>query len=244
MQPTNLINCACVIHGDLYPWSYVENLHQMLRQNFSVPTKLHVFTERGRAVPDYMVKHNLVDWPGVAGKKRAWWYKMQMFNPEHYSGPMLYFDLDVVITGDLNWVLQLDPSKFWSIRDFRYLWRPKWQGINSSMMWWDTGKFEYIWQDFKSKNLNSIMSVYAGDQDYLTAMIDPKQLRFVDQDLVKSWRWQVKDGGMDMRTRVYRRPDAGSIIDPKTSVIVFHGTPKPHEIADPVIAKYWNTNTA
>jgi hypothetical protein len=243
MKFKDCINCACVIHGDLYPWMYVENLYHMLTKNFSLPVRLHVFTESHRAVPDHMIKHNLVDWPGVSGKKKGWWYKMQMFNPEHFAGPMLYFDLDVVISGTLDWVPSLDSKHFWSIRDFRYLWRPKWQGINSSMMWWDTTRFAHIWNDFKERDLNTIMRAYSGDQDYLTAMIDYKALRFVDENLIKSWRWQVKDGGMDMRSRLYRRPDAGSIVDPRTSVIVFHGTPKPHEINDPIINGYWKANT-
>jgi hypothetical protein len=50
-----------------------------------------------------MVKHILDDW-GISGPKRSWWYKMQLFNPAHFAGNLLYFDLDVVIANQLNWI--------------------------------------------------------------------------------------------------------------------------------------------
>lgn len=211
----------------------------MLRRNFTVPIKFHVFTELGRDVPNYMVKHALTDWPGVSGKKKGWWYKMQMFDPGHIQGQVLYFDLDVVITGNLDWILTLDPEQFWTIRDFKYLWRPQWQGINSSMMYWNTLKFGKIWHNFQGRQIAAVMREFHGDQDFLTATIPGHLVKFVDHQLIKSWRWQVKDGGMDMRTRIYRSPNAGSIIDPATKIVVFHGSPKPHEITDPAILKHW-----
>jgi len=46
-----------------------------------------------------------------------------------------------------------------------------------------------------------------------------------------------------MRTRVYRRPDAGSVLDPETAVMIFHGSPKPHEVQDLVVQKLWTAGT-
>lgn len=236
------IDCACLIHGNLYEWGYVERLYRMICENLPYPVRFHVFTEAAREVPAPMIKHVLTDWPGVEGRKKAWWYKMQMFDPVHVQGQLLYLDLDVVITGDISWTTGLDRAYFWSIRDFRYLWRPAWQGINSSIMWWDTDKFQTVWDNFRARDLGSVLRNYAGDQDFLNDLIDQKNRRFMDQDLVRSWRWQVKDGGMDMRTRSYNRPGAGAVIDPKCSVIVFHGSPKPHEVADHVIQQRWNAS--
>jgi len=240
IQHKETIDCACVIHGNLYEWGYVERLYRMVSQNLSYPIRFHVFTESSRSVPNHMIKHCLTDWHGVEGRKRAWWYKMQMFDPKHVAGQLLYLDLDVVVTGNLDWITGLDRQFFWSIKDFRYLWRPSWQGINSSMMYWDTTKFQDIWDNFRSRDLASVMRQYAGDQDFLSDLIDQKTRRFMDPDLVRSWRWQVKDGGMDMRTRSYNRPGAGAVITPQCSVIVFHGNPKPHEVPDHAIQQRWN----
>jgi hypothetical protein len=233
------VDVACVIHGDLYPWQYVQRLHHMVTMNLTMPVRFHVFTEADRAVPATMIKHVLQDWPGIAGRKKAWWYKMQMFDSARIQGRVLYFDLDTVIARPIDWMLALSPQHFWTIRDFRYLWRANWRGINSSIMLWDTEKFGWIWQQFKEHNIAAITRQYHGDQDYISSVLTDQDLRFMPEHLIKSWRWQIKDGGMDMKSRVYRRPDAGSVLDPDTSVMIFHGSPKPHEVQDSLIQRLW-----
>lgn len=233
------INCACVIHGDTYDWIYVERLYSMLTRHLSRPVRLHVYTEAHRAVPDHMVKHSLKEWPGISGPKKSWWYKMQLFNPEHFVGRMLYFDLDVVIVRNIDWIWGLSQKYFWAVHDFRHLWKPTWKGINSSMMFWEQNQFDHIWKDFTSKTLDYLVRQYHGDQDYLNTVLDQSHLRYISDQQVKSWRWQIKDGGMDTKTRVYQRPQAGSVLDPLTSVVIFHGHPKPHEIDDPLVRDHW-----
>ena len=239
MIQNNPVNCACVIHGDLYSWDYVEKLHSMLSRNFSVPVKLHVFTEATRSVPDHMVKHRLTPLPDIHARRRAWWYKMQMFNPEHVPGRLIYFDLDTVIVSNLDWMLSLDTRYFWAIHDYKRLWRQAWSGINSSVMVWDCQQYAHIWQHF-SHNLDNILSTHRGDQDYIGAQLAPNQKQFFDQHLIRSWRWEIKDGGFDIHSRTYRRPCAGSVLTPGCSVMVFHGNPKPHQVCDPVVSQYWN----
>jgi len=239
---TDTVNCACVIHGDVYSWDYVENLLTMLQQNTAKTVQLHVFTEPERSVPSSMIKHELQDWPGVAGAKKSWWYKMQMFNPAHGIGQMLYLDLDTVITGSIDWVWDLSTEYFWAIRDFKYLWRPDWHGLNSSVMYWDTARFSCVWKQFQEQNINALIKQYHGDQDYLNTVLDDTILRFIPDVLVKSWRWQIKDGGMDMKTRIYRQPNAGAVLDPQARILIFHGRPKPHEISDPIIQRLWNVS--
>lgn len=232
-------DCACVIHGNLYDWIYVERLYNMLKANGTHDIRLHVFTEPDRTVPEPFVKHNLKEWPGIAGPKKSWWYKMQMFNPVHNLERVLYLDLDTVITRNIDCIWDLDEQYFWSIRDFKHLWRPTWNGINSSVMIWDTQKFAWIWDDFCSKNINATVKLFHGDQDYLNTVLDDKNRKFIDPEMIKSWRWQCKDGGLDMKSRIYRSPNAGTIVDYKTAIMIFHGKPKPHEIQDPIIEKHW-----
>lgn len=233
------IDCGCVIHGTAYSWQYVDTLYSMLSRNFSRPIRLHVWTESSRPIPQPYIKHELVEWPGIAGPRKSWWYKMQMFDPDRFSGRLLYFDLDVVIVNSLDWMLELDPQNFWTIRDFRHHFRGAWWGINSSCMIWDTTAFAHVWQDFCGHNIHAVTRQYQGDQDYLNAVIDHKLLRYFDSTRVRSWRWEIKDGGMDFKKRVYRRPDAGSVIPPGTDLMIFHGQPKPHEINDAVIRANW-----
>ena len=106
-------------------------------------------------------------------------------------------------------------------------------------MIWDTQEFSWIWDNFNSKNINATVKLFHGDQDYLNSVLSDKTRRFIDPEIIKSWRWQCKDGGLDMRTRIYRNPDAGTVMDPLTSILIFHGKPKPHELQDPVVDLYW-----
>lgn len=232
------VDCACLIHGDVYSWQYVENLRNMLKRHISLPINFHVFTEAERSVPPDMIKHTLMPWSGVSGPKQAWWYKVQMFDPRHDLESLLYFDLDMVILDNIDWICHSDLECFWTLRDFKYLWRPSWQGGNTSIMYWHTKRFYHVWQCFQTQGLKNVIAKYRGDQDFLTDNVGPN-LRFLDEKRVISWRWQAKDGGMDFKTRTYRQPDAGTIIPAQTSVLVFHGKPKPVDVDESVIRQNW-----
>ena len=236
---TGPVDVACLIHSNGYEWAYVEKLYNMVSRNLSRPIRFHVYTEESRSVPAPMIKHALTEWPGLAGPKKSWWYKLQLFNTDHHSGPLLYFDLDTVIVNNIDWIPNLHTKFFWAPKDYRHLWRPNHVGVNSSVMWWDTRRFDFVWKDFKVKDLNHVTRQHQGDQDYISEVISTNETRYFLPMNVMSWRWQVKDGGMNFRTRVYLAPNTGTSIDYRTSVLVFHGHPKPHEVADPVIHNFW-----
>ena len=234
-----VIDCACVIHSTLYSWTYVERLTNMIQRNMPREIRMHVYTEHDRSVPPQYVKHCLEDWKGISGPKRSWWYKMQLFNPAFHAGPLLYFDLDCVIVKNLSWVLDSSPEYFWALKDFRVLQNPNIQSLNSSVMWWDTTEFADVWEKFSNENITETIKKYPGDQDYLTQHIAYNRRRFFDARHFESYRWQVMDGGYDFARRRHKSPGSGSKISDDTSVIVFHGKPKPDQVKDPVIQQLW-----
>lgn len=235
------VDCGCVIHGSAYDWTYVERLFNMLTRHVPRPIRFHVWTEHDRSVPPHMIKHCLEEWPGVSGPKKSWWYKMQMFDPCHHDGNLLYFDLDVVIVDDISWAVSESTEYFWTLRDFRYLHRPTHVGINSSMMWWNTRRFSWIWENFRQRPIESVVQRYPGDQDYLTASISAADLRVYETHRAVSWRWQCHDGGWDFQRRRALTPGRGTEIIPGASVLVFHGRPKPHQLCsiDSVVSEHW-----
>jgi hypothetical protein len=164
---------------------------------------------------------------------------MQLFNTVHHSGPLLYFDLDTVIVKNIDWIIGSPLQNFWTVRDFKYLWRPTHCGINSSVMWWDTRDYYHVWKNFENQNLKNLIQQYRGDQDYLNQVIESKKLRFFPADCMQSWRWQCVNGGYDFKQRIYQRPDSGTLVNPNTSVLIFHGKPKPDQIADPYVVDHW-----
>jgi len=235
---TKTIDCACVIHGSAYNWTYVDRLYNMLSRHITPGIKLHVYTESDRPVPDYMIKHELIDWK-ISQPKRAWWYKMQLFDPAHHTGPLLYFDLDTVIVRNIDWIWQQPTAYFWAVRDFKYLWRPASTVINSSVMWWDTARYAYIWHEFLQHNLSNVMHQYHGDQDYISAAIAENQRRMFDIDQIQSWRWQCVDGGYNFSKRRHRTPGSGACVPHSASVLIFHGNPKPDQIQDSIVVNHW-----
>jgi hypothetical protein len=234
-----IIDCACVIHSSGYDWTYVDRLYNMLNRHISEGIRFHVYTEAERPVPSHMIKHNLTEWPGIAGPRKSWWYKMQLFNPEHHAGNLLYLDLDMVLIRSIDWIRELNPSQFWSIRDFRYLQRPHLTTINSSMMWFNVAEFSTVWQQFVRGNIAQISRQFPGDQDYLAKNIDRGRQRFFDDRYFQSYRWQSLDGGFDFQRRRYYNPGAGVAVTGDTAAIVFHGRPNPHESQDPLIVQHW-----
>ena len=233
------IDCACVIHGDGYDWIYVDRLYSMLTRHFTKGIRLHVYTEQSRSVPDHMIKHVLTEWTGLSGRRRSWWYKMQLFDSKHHAGQLLYLDLDTVIVNNLDWILELDTRYFWSIRDFQSLWNPQFQGINSSLMYWNTVAFTKIWEDFSCQDIHQIRKKYNGDQDYLSNALSPTKRKFIDHNRAVSWRWQALDGGMNFQKRTHKIPNNGTEFGSKTSLLIFHGNPKPDQVQDPVVQSHW-----
>lgn len=234
----SVVDCACVIHGNDYGWFYVEKLYSMLCRNLSTRVQLHVFTEPDRTVPAPFIKHSLDLW-NTARPIKSWWYKMQLFNCENFSGDLLYFDLDTVIVSNINWLTALPTDNFWALHDFKYLWRPSFTGINSSVMWWNTRKYHYVWEEFCNENVNTVSRQCHGDQDFISAKIPVEKRRFINSTQVQSWRWQALDGGYDFKKRKYMNPGSGTTVKDEVSIMVFHGQPKPHEIVDPVIQEHW-----
>lgn len=234
------VDCACLIHGSAYDWVYVERLYNMLHKNLPSGIRFHVFTEHDRSTPPYMIKHCLEDWPGIKGPKKSWWYKIQMFNPEHHSGNFLYFDLDSMIIDDLTWIVASSTDYFWTLRDFRYLQRSSWNSMNSSVMWWNVEKFASVWHEFNRQGHQNVIRSWHGDQDFINATIDHNSKRYLDSQRFQSWRWQCWDGGMDFRTKKQKLPGTGTTLAPNVCAVIFHGHPKPHEIVnDPIIENFW-----
>lgn len=107
-------------------------------------------------------------------------------------------------------------------------------------MFWDTTRFHWLWEKFEECQKPLIFRKYSGDQDFISDHIPIGMRRTLNEEQVKSWRWQTFDGGYDFNRRSWRNPGSGTIIPDKTSVLVFHGDPKPHAVKDTIIMSHWN----
>lgn len=234
-----IVDCACLIHDIKYDWKYVDRLYNSLCRNLTPQVRMHVYSEKHRIIPSPMIHHELTEWPGIRGPKRSWWYKIQLFNPAYHQGPMMYFDLDTVIVGNIDWIWRLPTDRFWAVKDFKYLFRPNKQVINSSIMWFDPVQWSSVYQGFDPEEVTQRRGSWHGDQDFIQEKISKSKIGYFDVNRVKSWRWELQEGGYDFKTRKHKKPGtSASIVDP-TSILVFHGDPKPHQVTDPAIVQHW-----
>jgi len=233
------IHCACLIHDTKYDLEYVNKLYRALCRNLTPQVILHVFTESNREIPAEYIKHDLVEWPGVRGPRKSWWYKIQIFDPKHFKGNLLYFDLDTVIIGNIDWIWQQSSEYFWAVKDFKYLFRKNKRKItiNSSVMWFHTKQYHYIAKDFNLGMLSGAR--FQGDQDYIDSKLPPSKLRYFDTERIKSYKWEIKEGGYDFQHRKYRAPGILNWPPDKTSILVFHGRPNPCDENHPLLAEHW-----
>jgi len=70
-------------------------------------------------------------------------------------------------------------------------------------------------------------------------VLGSKNLRFLDSDRVKSWRWECLDGGYNFKRRKPLNSDTNTVVPQNASVLVFHGQPKPINLQDPLIVQHW-----
>ena len=233
------LNCACLIHDTLYDFSYVDKLYRAICRNTSIDITMHVFTESNRPVPEPYVKHNLQEWSGIRGPKKSWWYKIQLFDPTQCDFPILYFDLDTVIVGNIDWIWRKNIDFFHAAQDFKYLFRSRRTTINSSVMWFDPRKWSHVYNDFDPRWVSDGVCRYHGDQDYIHQAINPERLCYLNPEKIKSYKWEVMEGGFDFAKRKQKLPGSGTIIEPDHSVYIFHGNPKPHQVSDREIHQHW-----
>jgi len=99
---------VCVWWGDKFSVDYVYNLKAMVERYTTVPFRFVCYSDKN--IPGIETKRLK---PGIEG----WWNKLQMFDPAMKVGDyVLYFDLDTIITGKIDWLMNYD-TWFMGIED-------------------------------------------------------------------------------------------------------------------------------
>lgn len=142
------------------------------------------------------------DWKG-------WWAKMEMFNPDTIRQDILFFDLDTVITGQIDKYKKLEKTTVLS--DFFY---PE-NSIGSGLMYIKHEDKENIWKDWIQSPAAHICK-NRGDQDYLNKFL------FKTAD-----RWQTLFPGKIISYKAHIRRNIYKVDN--ADIVCFHGKPRPWE---------------
>ena len=226
---------VCVKWGNKYISQYVNVLYNMVKRHTTVPFEFHCITDDPKGLDPHIKTIKLPNDPWI----KTWWSKLWMFG-SHFplQGNILYFDLDVIIFKNIDELFNHNADKFMIIRDFNRCRIKDWKLCNSSVMRWNTGTINYLWDDFVSKP-NKVMQDNHGDQDWITKRADKDTNHWPD-DWIRSYKWEMI-GYKDTKARrgpklIFDRPP--KIIE-ANKVAVFHGEPKPFNCGDEWVEANW-----
>lgn len=233
---------ACLKYGTYYSAQYVNNLKSMVERNTSFPIKFLCFTEDPEGIDEDIEILSLPDF-GISGIKKLWWYKLKIFDKSlPYKGTVLFLDLDIVIVKPIDHLFDYKPGKFCIIND--YIVSTENNIVrNSSVFRLEFGSYPKVW-DLFVKYKEKIMKRLTGDQNWITEQIIDDEIW--PSDWIISFRWGYA-GRSTARKELPPEEfsaDKKTYLPDETSIIVFHGPPKPHEVVaienpDPFIVKHW-----
>jgi hypothetical protein len=138
----------------------------------------------------------------------GFWSKMHLFRPDfNLTGPCLYFDLDTIIKGSIDQIVQsCYPYNFLMLQD---PWKPKQSG--SGMMWWN-GDYSFLWTEFISKDEMHWKSIYKehpryGDQGFIIDRVEHKQIQEVIKNKTDVCRFSKNESPADSKIIIFAGPN-------------------------------------
>jgi hypothetical protein len=227
------VNVICLKWGTKFEPEYVNNLFAAINRHSTVPIKLHCFTDSDVGLnKDGIEIHPLPYDTGLEG----WWNKLYLFSkdlPIPVGETIVFFDLDTLVTGNIDDILSVDVPNLVALRDFYSGLVDSVRGNNnmgSGFMMWKHGAHTHIWDRFIKNPKKVIQSIHPhGDQRWIQ-MNAPDRLYWQDifPNRVVSFKVHCRDG-----------------LPKDASVVCYHGKPSVLEsITQKTKSWKWEINPA
>jgi hypothetical protein len=160
----NKINVVCVLRegGKVgYDSSWVEKLMNGIERNLTVPYQFCCLS-------DCNVPCNRIPLEDLG---TGFWSKLQLFRPKLFNGPVLYIDLDTVICSDITPIIDNIQNE-----KFVMFYETDTNIHSSAIMYWN-GDYSFLWDLYKSKDLNYWKTLYSkpplyGDQALISENVE------------------------------------------------------------------------
>ena len=209
---------VCLKYGTKYSSDYVNKLYQMVLRHCNYDYKFVCLTDNPTGLNSNIHTILLNTYDDIQG----WWYKTFLFDPSYgLEGSILFIDLDVVIFSNIDKFFNYEPDNFCISRGFR---KDNRNGMNSSCFRFNAGTHKFLYDDFMNDRTN-IMKRLQGDQDWIQEKMT--DFFFWPDKWLMSYKWDMVDKNKDVK------------YDSSTSIAVFHGEPKPHELKTLWIKENW-----
>ncbi len=164
----------CMKWGTRYPADYVNRLHSMVQRHTTRATQLVCFTDDPLDIDPAVITRPL---PAITLPERvAWtpWRKISLWRAdldvpfeEGGDGDVLFFDLDMVITGCIDPFFDYEPGRYCVIHNWT---QPKQAIGNTSLFRVPVGRFSEIFERFDA-DPEAVLKDYRIEQQYISGEI-------------------------------------------------------------------------
>ena len=217
-----MIHVICIKWGTKYSSEYVNKLFKGIQRNTTKEFSFTCFTEISNGIVYPEIKIQPI--PYFTGD---WYSKIGLYNQDLYlpDDQIFYFDLDTVITGNLDEIFSY-AGDFAILQDF---YRPK--GYGSGLMGWRPAAVNYMWTNYTHGN-----RCPHGDQGWCEQQYPGADLwQELYPQKVISYKVHIVSKG---RLRNTKHTDNKGSLE-SSSIVCFHGRPDPHQINEPWIKECW-----
>ena len=205
--------------GKRYSYKFVNNLFFSIRKHTKNPTQLICFTDDSRNIdkkvickplPKIKIPKQISDTPWR--KLSVWQYPLI-----NLEGDILFLDLDLVITGNIDKFFNYNVGKYCVIEN----WTQIGKGIgNTSCFRFPVKKFKYLFDEFQNTGFE-IWKNYHIEQVYLSKNI--KEQKFWPKDWCKSFKHNLLP---KWPNRIWEEAK----LPKDTSIVAFTGKPDPDDV--------------
>jgi hypothetical protein len=211
-------NVICMKWGTKYGPEFVNKLYSMVARHLAQPHRFVCFTDDPTGLAPGIEVKPLPEMNLPPGKERGW-RKLSTFGAPlaDLSGPTLFLDIDIVITGPLDDFFAYRPGDFCIIRD----WHKPWRGIgNSSVYRFEAGAHADLLANFLA-NIERVKSEVRHEQAYLSReLLRQGALHYWPREWCVSFKYGCMAPFPLNHFLTPRLPASAR-------VVVFHGLPNP-----------------
>ncbi len=223
-------NIMCIKWGTLFGPEYVNRLYSGVRRNLDLPVRFFCMTERAQGLhPDVEVLdlpvepfHDEMNAALAVANRQGAMRKVSLFRPglvPDLDGPVLGFDLDVVITGDLRpiWDLALGTVAM------RHDWTEARKGRptgHGSVFRFDPRRHGYLYEDLAANPYAEVEAARGSEQRYTShKAMDRGEFTYIPGPWVVSFKYDCL--GLPPRNWLH-----APRLPRDARVVCFHGRPK------------------
>jgi len=216
-----MIHIICLKFGTKYGSEYVNKLYKGILRNTTKNFLFTCFTDNPLGID------NRVYTQPIPFNTGDWYSKIGLYNKTLYNqnNRILYFDLDTVITGDLNEILKYE-GDFIILRDFY-----RKEGFGSGLQMWRPPAVHHMWKNYTRGN-----KCRGGDQGW-------PEIQYPHADIWQEMypgkviSYKVHVSGKGKLRGINYTNYQGNL--KSSSIVCFHGKPLPHEVKEPWMEKHW-----